>query len=121
MSKQGDREEEARGGIIDSVNYSSVSAICFVCGTTAPGTAPLGWAIWSRTNTQLPYFLHTCPEHSTHEGLWEIFPLKNACVHGWLGWERTWDAERHVFVDKKIHHSWALKHYKHCPDCGEPL
>jgi hypothetical protein len=64
-----------------AANYVSVSTICFVCGITAPGTDPEGWATWLRTNTLLPYFLHSCPEHSTHEGLWEILPLAQQSKH----------------------------------------
>lgn len=65
----------------DAANYMSVSAICFVCGATAPGLDPDGWATWLRTNTLLPYFLHSCPKHSTHEGLWEALPIA-ANTHG---------------------------------------
>ena len=54
-----------------TADYVAVSSICFVCGTTAPGMEPEGWAVWERTSTPLPYFLHSCPEHSEHEGLWD--------------------------------------------------
>jgi hypothetical protein len=57
-----------------AANYSSVSTICFVCGATAPGIDPEGWATWTRTSTILPHFLHSCPKHSTHEGLWDALP-----------------------------------------------
>lgn len=83
MSKfvsQGEREAIARNGIIDGVNYSQVFAICFVCGTTAPGMHPEGWAEWSRTNTELPYFLSSCPEHSTHEGIWDALPASKNTI-----------------------------------------
>jgi hypothetical protein len=57
-----------------AANYSSVSTFCFVCGATAPGMDPEGWPTWTRTSTILPYFLHSCPKHSTHEGLWDALP-----------------------------------------------
>jgi hypothetical protein len=69
-----------------SANYSSVSAICVICGTTTPGMEPEGWATWERridATFPLPYYLHTCPEHSTHEGLWSAPPVQRV-TREWL-------------------------------------
>ena len=50
--------------------------------------------------------------------------VPNECPHGWMGWERRFDPSdlylKHP-IDEKVFHSWKLKHYKHCPDCGDEL
>ena len=54
----------------DQANYSQIALICIICRKRGPSgeTEPEGWALWTRTPPT--YFLHTCPKHSTHEGLW---------------------------------------------------
>src|SRR5271154_2557104 len=73
---------------MSEANFVQVSAICFVCGKTKPGMLPPGWEQWQRISTPLPYFLTSCPEHSTHEGLWP------ALEKGWGALGETLTRER---------------------------